>query len=370
MKIVHTADWHLGKQLGEYSLLEDQRYYFTRFIEWLSRNRPDALVIAGDIYDRSVPSAEATQLLSDILCQIVMDLKIETFLIAGNHDSKERLSFAGDLLAHSGLHIAGVLPKQLVPIPFEEVQFYLLPYLNRHLVRNLFPDEEIKTESDALRVYLKGIESTFDPDAFHLLVAHGLFGGHTDDEVAVGGSELTDTAPLAPFDYVALGHLHRRQTAGAPHFMYAGAPLAYAIDEVGEKSFTVLTVQGNRLVGMETVSLPPLRQIRTVTGTLEELISHAQQHPSDDYIFAELTDPALVLNAIRSLQAVYPHVLGLRYLRLQGVGPLPVEKKRVMGKNLLSLYREFYDAVMPEPLSEEDQTALSVLWSAEQEVTE
>ncbi len=369
MKIVHTADWHIGKVLNDYSLLEDQQFWFDRFIERLSEIRPDALVIAGDLYDRSIPSGEAVCLMNSILCRIVLDLKIETFLIAGNHDSRERLSFGSELLERSGLHIAGRITGEISPISLDsdagKVNFYLLPYLEPHNVKSLFPEETIKTHDEAIRAYTVSMLEKVNPEEINILAAHGLFSCWDENaagesaEISVGGSEMVNASPFGNFDYVALGHLHSFRNAGDSRMIYSGSPLKYSIDEANQKKgFCVVDLprKGELSLSFETIS--PLRDVRILEGSFEWLSQRENHSGLEDYVFVNITDKTVVLNAISRLKAVFPNILGLRYVNLESAAADSLNRSRNVLRRLtnLELFEEFYQTVTRESLTPE-QTA-------------
>lgn len=365
MRIVHTADWHIGKNLNDYSLLEDQRVWFSRLIDRLAKLLPDALIVAGDIYDRSMPSGEAVSLLNEILQAIVLDLHIETYLIAGNHDSRERLSFGSGLLEKSGLHIGGRLSPHLSPYPLTRdgvtAHIYLLPYLEPYHLKPLFPGETIRTQQEAVERITREMRAQLSPDAFHILVAHGLFTASSEtglSDASVGGSELVNASFLSGFDYVALGHLHSGRSIGLPQMRYAGSPLKYSVDEAGQtKSITILDIAAKGEYSLSTESIPPLRDVRTVQGAFAQLLQPQPQENREDYVFALLEDREIILNAINRLKAVYPHILGLKYLnRIEApMEKLAFSKGEAQHLTEEELFAGFYQAVADKPLSCEQE---------------
>lgn len=372
MRIVHTADWHIGKILNDYSLLEDQRQWFTHFADKLSELKADALIVAGDLYDRSIPSADAVNLLNEILCDIVLDRKIPTFLIAGNHDSRDRLAFGSELLEQSGLYIAGHIEREIKQVSLSKdnltVHFWLMPYFEPHNIKSLYPDETIKTQSDATRLYTTAMLSKLQPKEINILVAHGLFaciGTSSDNDSSVGGSEIADASPFETFDYVALGHLHSHRTAGNDHMVYAGSPLKYSIDEAKQKkSFTILDINGKNSIVYHTDSLPPLRDLRILTGTFEELSERESQKNTEDYVFANLTDDTVVLNAISRLKAIYPNIIGLRYTNLRNIeaDKLVKSQSAIAQMSELELFSDFYSNVADISLKEWERKYVSTVF--------
>ncbi len=372
MKLVHTADWHIGKNLNDYSLLEDQRDWFLRFVRRLEEIRPDALVIAGDLYDRSVPSREAVSLCSEILSQIVLELGIETFVIAGNHDSRERLSFGSSLLEKEGLHIAGHLNESMTKIPFQEADFYLLPYLETHDVRRFFPNEPIRRLEEAIHRYTKPSLEKMDKSRINILVAHGFFSCMENREdsaensllpdAQVGGSEQVDAAPFLEFDYAALGHLHSRRRAGGKQIWYSGSPLKYSIDEAHqEKSFQIVELEKGMPPSIAWETLPPVRDVRILEGSFEELMNPNQYPGSEDYVFLHLTDPVAILNAISHLKGRFPNCIGLKYINrtTAQAKELLSREPQLQKMDPVSLFADFYRHTTQEELPESDYAYLA-----------
>lgn len=370
MKIVHTADWHIGKMMNDYSLLDDQKYYFDRFIKKLEEIKPDALIIAGDLYDRSVPSGEAIRLLNEILCKIVLENKIETFIVAGNHDSKERLSFGSEMLEKSGLHISGNIKNDIKKISFMSANFYLLPYIEPHNVKLLFPDSIVKSCNEAVKLYTQNMREMLDISKLNILVSHGLFGFGTSSDASVGGSELVDASIFEDFDYVALGHLHSHRSAGSEKMIFSGSPLKYSIDEAAHKnSFVLLDIDKNRL-SSERIFIKPLRDVKNITGSFEYLSDRNNFEELDDYVFLNITDEVIVLNAISKLKAVFPNVIGLKYVNLSEhvKDDFIREKSHVSRLSELDLFSEFYESVTQKSLLEVESEYISeVLASVEKE---
>lgn len=363
MKIVHTADWHIGKILNDYSLLDDQRYYFDEFIKKLEEIKPDALIIAGDLYDRSVPSGEAIRLLNSILSRIVIDNKIETFIVAGNHDSKERLSFGSEMLEQSGLHISGNIQSEIKRVDFKKASFYLMPYIEPHNIKMLYPDMNlsIKTFDGAMKLYSQPMLEALDGSRLNILVSHGLFGFGASSDATVGGGELIDASIFSDFDYVALGHLHSHRTAGCEKMLFSGSPLKYSIDEAGQnKSFVLLDIDKDKL-DIEQISIPPMRDVKIIEGSFDYLSNRENFKRLDDYVFLHITDEMIVLNAISKLKAVFPNVIGLKYVNLaEHVNKDFIKEKSHVSKlSELDLFSEYYESVTQKGLSEEESEYIS-----------
>lgn len=376
MKIVHTADWHIGKMINGYSLLDDQRYYFKHFIADLKEIKPDALLIAGDLYDRSIPSADAISLLNNILCEIVLDLGIETFIIAGNHDSKERLSFAGELLEKSGLHIAGNIDGNIKKVALKNqcnsipVNIYLLPYIEPHNVKSLYKDREVKNHNDAVHIYCEEMLKNVVKDEINIILAHGLFQYgrfENSEEISVGGSEMVDISIFKEFDYCAFGHLHSHRTAGRKNMIFAGSPIKYSIDEANQKkSYTLLEMYGKGEYKISTKQIKPLRELRIIENTFE-YIANRDNHKEDelnDYVFANLTDNNIALHAISHLKSVLPNILGLKYINLvtHGIDNENNENRKIGHVTEKDLFSQFYEKAVGEPIENEQMEFINEIF--------
>lgn len=359
IKIVHTADWHIGRSLNDYSLLADQRDYFSRFITRMEELNPDIMLIAGDLYDRSVPSSEAVRLLNDILNELAGRLKIPVFAVAGNHDSKDRLSFGSAFLEKNGLYIAGTLTPDIKKVSLEiagqAVNIYLLPYFEPYNIKGFFPNKVIKSHDEAMKLYTESMLKNLDTSALNVLVGHGLYGagGIAAEETAVGGSEMIDASIFSSFDYVALGHLHSCRTAGSDRIRFSGSPLKYSIDEATQsKGFCVIEInKQEHCFSFSQECLPPLHDVIILEGEFDYFLTLPA---CEDYVFLQLTDKSAVLNAIARLKVVFPNILGLKYLLLELMSEddtLIRQKNQEAALSPLQLFKSFYQTVTDEPLS-------------------
>lgn len=368
MRIVHTADWHIGKIVNEFNMLEDQTYILDRMVAFLTEQRADVLIVAGDLYDRSVPSADAVAMLDRVFSRIVLEVGIPVLAVAGNHDSPERLDFGNSILAAGGLHIEGTpaSPVQRVTLedPYGPVCFYLLPYLTPAHARALYPEAEIRTYDDAYDAMMKDILPSLDQNQRNVLVGHGFFeylsegadatGALDESEVSVGGSDLVDAKRLSVFDYVALGHLHSPHRVGLDSIRYAGSLLKYAVDEAGQKKSVTLIELGEKGSSQITEhSLTPRRDLRIVEGRFSELMRRENQvgFSVEDYIFVHLTDEAPVMDAVARLRAVFPNILGLQYTvydpaeDVQAISP-----RTIRTQGIEQLFAGFYEKFSDTPL--------------------
>ncbi len=321
MTFVHISDLHIGKSLHECSLLEDQRFYLEQLCAFLQDIQADALIIAGDLYDRATPPGEAVGLFDRFLTTMVAECKIPVLCIGGNHDSPSRLGFASGLYRSSGLYMAAqttpVIDKVILSDRYGDVNFYLLPYLSPAMVRLFFPEAEIKTFDDAYRVMMEANVKNIDFTQRNVLVAHGFFmmQGHAEDaircesEIAIGTAEMVDAGLFSAFDYVALGHLHSPQSTGAEHIRYSGSPLKYSVSEaIQRKGALVVTMGEKGDVQTETYVLKPFRDLRVVEGSMDEILAG---EASDDYIYARILSNQPILNAAEKVRNIYPNMIGL-----------------------------------------------------------
>lgn len=320
MKIFHTADWHLGKLVQGVSMTEDQAYILQQFINEIKIEKPDVIIIAGDLYDRSVPPTEAIQLLNKTLKQILIDEKTPIVAIAGNHDSATRLNFGSDLMKASGLHLVGHLENDIEPViledEFGEVHFYLVPFAEPSTVRILFEDDSITTHEAAMAKIIEHIKGKLDPTKRNIIVGHafitkdGMPELNTSDserKLTIGGTECINSALFEPFCYTALGHLHQAHFVANETIQYSGSPLKYSESEVThKKGFLMLELAQDGTVTVEKKLLVPKREMRIVKGVLDDILQHQK---SDDYVFVKLEDDGYVKGASELVRTVYPNAL-------------------------------------------------------------
>ncbi len=382
MKILHTSDWHLGKSLYDFSLLEDQAYFIEQLLAYLGNNQVDAVVIAGDIYDRPIPPAGAIQLYDHFLSKTVNQLGIPVLAIAGNHDSASRLEFGSSLYQKSGYYVVGSVQNPVTTVTLAHKQgdvcFTLLPYLHPADVRALW-QEDVKTFDQAYRLLLSHHLPTLDPSVGQVAVAHGFFARlgrpdcllTSDSEVSVGGLDIADSCCFAPMDYVALGHLHSPQQVG-DNLRYSGSPLKYSLSEEDRrKSFLMVTLEQKGQAVTQEVFLPPLRDLRTVTGTLEQLLEPSYHHIArfDDYVFAQIQGPEC-LYPMQKLRTLFPRLLGLRFgQRGEGATSMStMEGRAVERMSVVELFGGFYRQTTGNSLSDKHLELLAEVLEMEEEV--
>lgn len=365
MKLIHLSDLHIGKRVNEFSMLEDQEYILKEIIGMISREEPDGVIIAGDVYDKPVPPAEAVRLFDWFLTRLA-DMERPVFVISGNHDSPERLSFGGRLMSSRKVFVAPVYDGKVSPVELRDrhgsVFVYLLPFLKPASVRRCFPEAEIESYDGAVRFALEQIRSgeAFCPNARNVLVAHQFVAGATScesEELSVGGLDQVAADAFDGFDYVALGHIHGPQKAG-PNLRYCGTPLKYSFSEAGhKKSMTIVRLEEKGNVEVETLPLTPLRDLREIRGSYEELTSRAfyQGTAVEDYLHITLTDEEDILEAIGRLRAIYPNVMRLDYDNKRTRSGQTVETAAQRRKSPEELFAELYELQNNQPMSREQQ---------------
>ena len=363
MRIIHLSDLHLGKRVNEFSMLEDQEYILRQILDVTDEIKPDVVIIAGDIYDKAVPSAEAVELFDEFLWKLALR-KLQVFIISGNHDSPERIAFASRLIDASGIHLSPVYNGKVTPVTlidtFGPVDFYMLPFVKPAHVWRYFGDEEIASYTDAIRVAVRGMH--MDPNRRNVLITHQFVTGATrseSEDISVGGTDNVDASVFNGIDYVALGHIHGPQNIGTHRIRYCGTPLKYSFSEADHiKSVTVVTLEEKGKLRVETVPLKPKHDLREIRGLFSGLMSGANQSgtESEDYLRVILTDEEEIPNAMSILRTRYPNVMKLDYdntrTRSQGqiTGAEAPEKR-----SPLELLAEFYELQNGKRLSEEQE---------------
>lgn len=363
MKLIHLSDLHLGKRVNEFSMLEDQQYILTEILQIIDREKPDGVMIAGDVYDKSVPSAEAVALLDDFLVRLAKrDLQV--FLISGNHDSPERMAFGGRLMAQSGVHLAPVYDGKVSPIPLTDeygpVNLYLLPFLKPAHVRRCFPEREILTYTDALAAAIEAMG--VNPAQRNVLVTHQFVTGAArcdSEEISVGGTDNVDVSVFEPFDYVALGHIHGPQQVGRETVRYCGTPLKYSFSEAKhQKSVAVVELGEKGAVSVRTVPLTPMRDLAELRGTYEELTFRGfydgTSYPRD-YVHITLTDEEDIPDAVSKLRIIYPNLMKLDYDNKRTRAGIVLEGAEDQQRSPLELLEEFYEKQNGQPMGEEQR---------------
>lgn len=361
MKFFHLSDLHLGKRVNEFSMLEDQWDILQKIVTLAKDNKPDAVFIAGDVYDKSMPIVEAVQLLDRFLVWL-NELEIAVFIVSGNHDSAERVAFGAELLRNSNVHIVQSYSGRMNPIPikdeFGDIYVWMLPYLKPSIVRRHFSDKDINSYSDAVAAALSSAK--MDLTERNVLIAHQFVTGaitSESEEIMVGGSENVNGALFDSFDYVALGHIHRPQNIGRPTLRYSGTPLMYSFSEANHsKSITVVEMGRKGEVEVSELPLTPTRTMREIRGTYNEIMNrdNYRNTNTEDYIRIILTDEQDEPEAMAKLRNVYPNVMRVEYdnKRTRAAGSLEtvVSTDKKAPAELLG---EFFEMQNGKPMSEE-----------------
>ncbi|WP_027626259.1 exonuclease SbcCD subunit D [Clostridium lundense] len=382
MKIIHTGDWHIGKIVNEFSMIDDQEFILSKLIKIIEEEKPDALIIAGDLYDRSIPPVEAVQLLDNVFTKILLDLKTPILAIGGNHDSGERLSFGSNILIKNGLYIAGMFNKKIKKVTLHDefgvVNFYLVPYADPREVRSIFKDDEIITHDKAMKKIIQEIKEHTKENEKNIMIAHGyvtfmkdknlekieeeniragLKISDSERPLSIGGTDLISGEYFSLFNYTALGHLHGAQKVGSDKIRYSGSLLKYSFSETNhKKGVTIVNINEAGEVSVELKELVPKRDMRIIKGPLNELINPKVygEENVEDYIYAILTDEGELVDPISKLRAVYPNIMGLNREIIEKTS----ESKTAASlgyenKSKLQLFEEFYAAISDKKLTEE-----------------
>ena len=374
MKLIHLSDLHLGKRVNDFPMLEDQAYILDRVLEIAGEEQPDAVLIAGDVYDKTVPSAEAVALLDDFLVKLA-DRSLPVLLISGNHDSPERLAFANRLMEGRGVYIAPVYHGEVSPVTLEDdcgpVDFWLLPFLKPAHIRRFFPEEGVESFTDAMACAIRHMP--LDPARRNVLVTHQFVTGAArceSEELSVGGADNVDASVFAPFDYVALGHIHGPQNVGGERIRYCGTPLKYSFSEAGhQKSVTIVELGEKGSLEVRAVPLLPQRDMVELRGSFAQLKSPEfyGQVDRDAYVRVILTDESDIYDAMGQLRPVYPNLMALDYDNLRTRSGAVVLEEADVKRDPLELFADFYQQQNHQPMSEEQRRYLTELLETIQE---
>lgn len=369
MRILHTADWHIGKIVNEFSMLEDQEAVLHALVDRVKELDVDVLIMAGDLYDRAIPPKEAVTLANNIFNRLIREAGIPVLAIAGNHDSNERLEYGSELLAGSQLYIEGTVKKDIRKVTIGEVNFYLLPFADHVTIRQLLEDDEIKDLQDATRKQIESIKEAMDPNEVNILIAHGYIVNGAKDSVeasdserplSIGTAEYVDVNLFDDFDYVALGHLHKAQKVKTDRVRYSGSPLKYSKSEVRHKKQHVLLDITKDDFSFEMIEVKPERDMKVLKGTFDELM----QDESDDYIFFELEDQNYVMDAMNQLRRRYPYAMGLEYTaqKERQKSSQAAKQEAIEKRSLLDLFDDFYSKFKQNPLDDNQKEAIQETW--------
>lgn len=378
MKFIHISDLHLGKRVNEFSMLEDQAYILNEILSVIEAESPDGVLIAGDVYDKPVPPAEAVQLFDDFLVRLSKSC-VPAFIISGNHDSAERLSFGGRLMGQSGVHFSPVYDGDIRPLTLEDqygpLDIYMIPFLKPAHVRRFFPDAQIESYTDAMKTVIDGLP--LDPAHRSVVLTHQFVTGAVrseSEEISVGGADNVDASVFDAFDYVALGHIHRPQRVTKETVRYCGTPLKYSFSEAGhDKSVTVVELRSKGDVSICTIPLKPLRDMHEIKGTYDELTRKSFYEDTDyqeSYMHITLTDEEDIPDAIGKLRSIYKNIMKLDYDNARTRANLEITGAEDMEqKSPLDLLDELYEKQNNQPMSEEQrdfaQQLIAEIWEEE-----
>ena len=370
MRFLHMSDIHLGKLLFQQNLLEIQIDLLNQIIDYLVDNDIDVLIMAGDIYDRSVPSNEAIEALNDFLSSLILKHHKKVLMIAGNHDSATRLSFASGLLKQEGLYIEAFVQDEMKPVVIDGVNFYLLPFFKPSYIRYLYNDESIVTYQDAFAAYMK--RQKINLDETNILITHQFIAGNkevikseSEAILSVGGSEIIDVSLVKQFDYVALGHIHAPQQISRDTIRYSGSLMRYSFDEVKQKKSIVDVSIANKKVTYQLVELKPKQDLIKITGYFDEVMNYDNNH--NDFIAVELLDTKIVPNAIDYLRKKYENVLQITYPNLISKQITNNTKADVGFEKLssLELFEQFYEKIKGSKLDKEAKALVAEILKEE-----
>ena len=378
MKLIHLSDLHIGKRVNEVSMIAEQEYILDQILQIIDAEQPTAVLISGDVYDKSVPSAEAVTLFDEFLFRL-SEKKMQVLIISGNHDSAERLAFGGRLMEGRGIHLSPAYDGQIEPITLEDeygaVHFWLLPFIKPIHVRRAFPEETIETYTDACRVAISHMN--VEENQRNVLLTHQFVTGSVtceSEELSVGGSDNVDAAVFAPFDYVALGHIHGPQNVGSERIRYCGTPLKYSFSEAKHtKSVTVVELGRKGEFALHAVPLVPEHDLREIRGTYEEVTARSfyENTPVEDYLHITLTDEEDVPEAVARLRVIYPNLMKLSYDNTRTRSHAVIDGAvDVSSKSPLQLFGELYELQNNQPMSDIQQAFMQELiediWEGEE----
>ncbi|MCF7483423.1 exonuclease SbcCD subunit D [Vibrio sp. J1-1] len=368
MKFIHTSDWHLGRQFHNVSLLDDQQAVLDQLISYIEDNPVDAVVVAGDVYDRSVPPTVAIELLNRVVKRICTELKTPMIFISGNHDGAERLGFGSEQMKNSGLHIISNFEDMLSPVVITtksagEVALYGMPYNDPEQVRFAYK-EAVSTHDEAHKLLVEKITEQFQPQQIKVLISHCFVDGaiESDSErpLSIGGSDRVSHEHFLDFDYVALGHLHQPQKKGEEYIRYSGSLMKYSFGEQNQKKgFTLVEINQSGFASAEHIELVAPHEMRIIEGELEQVIEKGKTDPkSEDYLLVRLMDKHAILNPMEKLRAVYPNVLHLEKPgMLIGVEQEMAQAK--LARSEIDMFRDFFSEAQDSQLSQEQERAVN-----------
>lgn len=363
MRFLHLSDLHLGKRVNEFSMLEDQAYILKEILNIIDEQKVEAVLIAGDVYDKVIPSAEAVRLLDDFLTRLAAR-ELPVFLISGNHDSAERVAFGSRLMSSRQIYLSPVFESDVEPVTisdrYGEINIYMLPFVKPSLVKRVYPEEEIITYQDAVNAAVQHMQ--IDTDKRNVLLAHQFVTGAArcdSEELSVGGLDDVDASIFDGFDYVALGHLHGPQKIGKETVRYSGTPLKYSFSEANQKKAAVIVdVEEKGKINIQQIPFLPKHDMQEIRGTYMEVtaLDFYKDMKTDDYLHITLTDEEDIPDAIGKLRTIYPNIMKLSYDNLRTRAAVTVRgTAEVEEKSPMELLKEFYELQNNQPMTDEQE---------------
>ena len=378
MKIFHMGDWHIGKMVNGFSMIEEQNYILQELYKQIEIEKPDLLIIAGDLYDRSIPPIQAVELLNESFSRIILDLKTPIIAIAGNHDGSERVEFGSSLLKKSGLHIFGNLKKEINNIVIEDeygpINFYPIPFADVAVIRDLYEDNSIKTFNEGMKKVVEEISKVIDKNQRNIAVAHGYVTKLKGEEVdileesdsekplSIGGTDYIDSEIFKDFNYTALGHLHGPQKVGSDRVRYSGSLMKYSFSEIRQKKgITVVDINEIGEISIRLIEIKQKRDFREVRGNLEEILKNPKldKENVEDYIRVVLEDKGEILDPMSKLRSIYPNIMEL--IKAEFVNKNNIDNKaraNVKEKSKFILFEDFYKDITGDVCSQEEGTIM------------
>lgn len=364
MKFMHLADLHIGKRLNEYSLFEDQNYILNQILDIADEEKPDALFIAGDVYDKNQPSAEAIRLFDMFLSRIA-ERKIKTYIISGNHDCAERVSYGEKIFSHQGIFISpifdGSITKAVASDEYGKINIYMMPFVRPIHVKRAYPDKVIETYTDAAKAVIDSLK--INNEERNILIAHQFVTGSErcdSEDISVGTLDNVDSYVFENFDYTALGHIHKAQRAGQYYIRYAGSPLKYSASEANHvKSVTVGELREKGNINIRCIPLKPLRDFLDIQGTLEELMDGGNK---SDFVRITLTDTSPVVDAFGKLKSRYPLLTEILFSQRQQSTRMSVGVS--IEKTAEEQFGEFFEAINGKNMTKEQNELVSEIFNA------
>jgi DNA repair protein SbcD/Mre11 len=377
MKIFHTADWHIGKVFLNKSFIDEQREVIAKFIEKVKTESPDLIIIAGDVYDKSIPTIEAVDLLNETLKELVIEMEKKVIVVSGNHDSADRLSFGSEILKSNGLYIVTDAKTALKPIELEDefgkVDVYALPYISPMKARAVFGSSEIKDHDDIARLQIKKIKQNWNENNRNICIYHGFITNgslnieesESERPLSIGGSDYVNVDYFTEFDYVAIGHLHGPQKVKEEFIRYSGSLMKYSFSEQHQKKGITKISLGKKADGFTDIEykldeLYPAKDMRVIEGTMEELLEEkADEKLKNDYLMIRIIHDGEIYAPKEKLDKKYPNILKIEVKRNRtGIESEKNVSREISSKNIIELFAEFYETVTEEKISDEKQTKL------------